>query len=58
MGDGVKLPGRPTIAGDIARARRWVDRIIKKVDMDYTTRTNLEIAVSTLRALEAKALQQ
>ena len=27
-----KLPGRPTAANDIASARRWVERVLKKTD--------------------------
>ena len=53
-----RLPGRPIAASDIASARRWVERVIKKNDMDYSTKTNLEIAVSSLRYLEQKALQR
>lgn len=52
-----KLPGRPTAANDIASARRWVERVLKKIDMDYSTETNLKIAVSSLRYLEREALQ-
>jgi hypothetical protein len=49
------LPGCPTIALDIASARRWINRILKKVDMGQADETNLRAAIDSLRSLERSA---
>lgn len=47
---------RPIIAMDIASARRWINRVLKNVDMDKGQAVTLLSAINTLRSLETKAL--
>ncbi len=53
----VTLPGRPTVAGDIASACRWVTRVLQKVDMDPDTDALLRDAIDSMRALETEAIR-
>lgn len=50
--NGPFLSHRPTIANDIATARRWLKLILRKLDVGKETELVLQTAVAELRALE------